>query len=333
MPETISNAAIVIQLNFANGFFGIVSIMRLLKDRTESDSGLRVTRRNCLRYLIHGGCLWLTVPFFPAQLASKTTGTSLLHKYLGEELRYQIGFWLINHCGDARTRFSPTDVPDIYRISLEGHGIGFINALLGGVTYSYTSFCRYVSDQDRLQPVYFEFKKKRGNRVSLRSVSFNRKESDIVFIGTASSGESGMDRVPMKANRIYEDYLTLFYNFRHGYYGPLQRNRQFRLPLATQKQMQPVTLHVADVEAEKKHRRRESTQTDKDFFIQFQINPTDVSSGSGEITGWLSAEGTPVKGTIQDVIFFGDLWGDLIAKQVTTPAQQVTVPAAIKDML
>jgi hypothetical protein len=323
----------VFRLDFPSGFVVIVSIMRFLKHRNESYSGFRVTRRNCLRYLIHGGCLWLTMPLFPAPLASKTTGRSILHKYLGEALGYQIGFWLISHCGNARTRFSATDVPDIYRIRLEGHGIGFINSLLGGVTYSYTSFCRYVSDQDRLQPVYFELKKKRGNRMSLRSVRFNHGESEIVFIRTESSGETGVDRVPMKANQIYEDYLTLFYNFRHGYYGPLQRNRQYRLPLVTKKQLQPVKLHIADVEAEKRYRRRESTQTDKDFFIRFQINPKDVSSGSGEITGWLSADGTPVKGTIQDVIFFGDLWGDLIEKQFTTPVQQVTVPATINDML
>ena len=58
-----------------------------------------------------------------------------------------------------------------------------------------------------------------------------------------------------------------------------------------------------------------------------------MSSGSGKIQGWLSADATPVKGTIQDVVFFGDLWGDLIRKQFIKPGQQVKVPAAVKNML
>ena len=307
--------------------------MPFLKNRTDIYSGLRVTRRDCLRYLIHGWGLLLAMPLSLARGVETASGPNVLGKYLGEELRYQIGFWLISHCGDARTGFLSTDIPDIYRIRLEGHGIGFINSLLGGVAYSYTSFCRYVSDQDRLQPVYFELKKKHGSRVSRHSARFNQAANKIVFIRTESSGETVMDTEPMKTDRIYEDYLTLFYNFRHGYYGPLQRNRQYRLPLYTKKQMQSVKLHIADIEVEEKYRRSESDQADKDFFIRFQINPEDVSSGSGEVLGWLSADATPVKGTIQDVVFFGDLWGDLIQKQVLKPDQKITVPTAVKNLL
>jgi hypothetical protein len=307
-------------------------MMQPFENRTDSFFDHCVTRRDCLRYLMRGWGLGLTMPLFIAKAAAKTTGASILDKYLGEELSYQIGFWLIGHCGDAKTGFFLTDVPDIYRISLEGHGIGFINSLLGGVTYSYTSFCRYLSDQDRLQPVYFELKKRRGSRVSLRSARFNHGAKEIEFIRTESSGKTQMDREPMKTDRIYEDYLTLFYNFRHGYYGPLQRNRQYQLPLYTQKQMHPVKLQIVDFETEKKYRSQEFNRADKDFFIRFQINPEDVSSGSGEIIGWLSSDATPMKGTIQDVVFFGDLWGDLIRKQVVKPDQKVKVPAAVKNL-
>lgn len=306
--------------------------MRFLKNRTDIYSGLPVTRRDCLRYLIHGWGLLLTMPLSLARGAEIASGPNILKKYLGEELHYQIGFWLIDHCGDAKTSFLPTDVPDIYRISLGGHGIGFINSLLGGVEYSYTSLCRYLSDQDRLQPVYFELIKKRGNRVSPRSVRFNHAANEIVFIRTESSGETMMDREPMKTDRIYEDYLTLLYNFRHGVYGPLKKGHQYKMPLYTKKQMNPVELHIADPEAEKQFRSRESKQTDKDFFIRFQINPEDVSSGSGEILGWLSSDATPVKGTIQDVVFFGDLWGDLIKKQVLKPDRRANVPTEILNL-
>jgi hypothetical protein len=44
-------------------------------------------------------------------------------------------------------------------------------------------------------------------------------------------------------------------------------------------------------------------------------------------------DATPVKGTIQDVVFFGDLWGDLIERQMVTPGQKVRVPEFVKNGL
>lgn len=307
--------------------------MRFLINRPDIYSGLPVTRRDCLRYVMYGLGLLLAGPRFHSKTVASTTGPSILDKYLGEELSYQVGFWLISHCGYAKTGFIRTDLPDIYRISLEGHGVGFINFLLGRVRYSYTSFCQYLSDQDRLRPVYFELKKKRGDKEALRSVRFDYAAGEIVFLKSNPAGETRTQRESMKADRIYEDYLTLFYNFRHGYYGPIERDRKVLLPLYTKKQMQPVKLQIANLEKEKLFRSQEFNKADKHFFMQFQISPEDVSSGSGEIEGWLSSDATPVKGTIQDVIFFGDLWGELKERKVVDSVQRVKIPDTIRKVL
>lgn len=305
--------------------------MQSCKNRPDTTFDPLLSRRNCLRCLISGSGLLLAFPFSLRGAAEVASGPNILEKYLGEELRFQVGYWLIGHVGDAKTGFLRTDVPDIYRLSLEGRGTGFINFLLGGITYAYTSFCQYVADQDRLRPVYFELKKQRGTYVSLRSVSYDYKAGEITFLQTNPSGELRTIKAPMRADRIYEDYLTLFYNFRHGSYGPLQKAHQYSLPLHTKDRMHPVKLEIADLEAEKKYRGQEFNKTDKDFFIRFQINPEDVSSGSGEILGWLSSDAVPVKGTIQDVVFFGDLWGELQERKVVDSDRQAKIPAAIRN--
>ena len=310
-----------------------MAAMGSLFNKPDRDSSPSFSRRDCLRYIACGWGLMLTMPFAPIRASEVKSGQSILDRYLGEKLTYQVGYGLLDHVGDAKTGFMPTGISGIYKISLEGHGVGFINFLLGGITYSYTSFCRYLSDQDRLQPVYFELIKQRGTTQRRRSIRYNYKAGEIIFQQTTPDGEIRLKKQPMTTGRIYEDYLTLFYNFRHGLYGALERNRQYRLPLYTKEQMQPVALHIADIETEAALRRREHRQTGKDYFIRFQINPEDVSSGSGEIKGWLSSDATPVKGTIEDVVFFGDLWGDLIQKQRVRSHQRVRVPAAIKARL
>jgi hypothetical protein len=319
-------------LDFPNGLFVLVTVMGFLFNKPDRYSRPSFSRRDCLRYMMCGWGLMLARPFAPIRAAGVGSDPGLLEKYLGEELRYQVGYGLLDHVGDAKTGFMPTDVSDIYKISLEGHGVGFINFLLGGVTYTYTSFCRYLSDQDRLHPVYFELKKQRGTTQSLRSIRYNYKTREIIYQQTTPAGKALITKESMATDRIYEDYLTLFYNFRHGLYGSLVRNRPYKLPLYVKAQMQPVMLHIADIETEDRFRRRERNQTGKDYFIRFQINPEDVSSGSGEIKGWLSSDATPVKGTIEDVVFFGDLWGDLIEKQIVSPRQPVSLPAEVQDL-
>jgi hypothetical protein len=97
--------------------------------------------------------------------------------------------------------------------------------------------------------------------------------------------------------------------------------------------MKPVELHIADLATGKKRRSREFNKINKIFFIRFQINPEDVSSGSGEILGWLSSEAVPVKGTIQDVVFFGDLWGELKDRKMVNANRRVRVPEVVKNSL
>ena len=100
--------------------------------------------------------------------------------------------------------------------------------------------------------------------------------------------------------------------------------------LAKMSEMSPNS--VANFEKEKQFRSREFNKTDKHFFMQFQINPEDVSSGSGEIKGWLSPDAIPVKGTIEDVVFFGDLWGGLKEKNFVDPGQRAKIPTAIRNL-
>jgi hypothetical protein len=120
----------------------------------------------------------------------------------------------------------------------------------------------------------------------------------------------------MQEDVFYEDYMTLFYNYRYGCYGSLERGRTYHLPLHIHKEIQTLEVAIASREEEGRQRAKETRKDAKDFFLRFRVQQEDVSSASGEIEGWLSSDSVPVKATIKDVVFFGDLWGELVHRQI-----------------
>ena len=289
-----------------------------------------MTRRECLRFFMGGWGLILTMPVFGAQAAVKTERRSTLDQFLGEELVFHIGYWLIPHCGTARACFERTDLEGIYRTSLEGRAVGFIEALVGPICYRYESYAQYSEAEDRLRPVVFQLTKSRMDQQKRKRVTFDYSARQIIFSRTRSNGQTRIRREAMKKGNIYEDYLTLSYNFRHGYYGPLMRGRSYRLPVYIRKHMKSLKLQIVSAEEEKRYRRKESVKKDKDFFLQFHVDREDVSSASGEIEGWVSAEAVPIKGTVKDVILVGDLRGELIERRINDPNRIVAIPASVK---
>jgi len=292
-----------------------------------------MNRRDCIRFILGSWGFFLIGPESFARAAMKPERRSMVDRFLGEELIYHIGYWLISRCGEGKVSFVKTDLPGIYRVSLQGRAIGLIDALLGPLRYSYESYARYSKPQDRLEPLVFQLMRRRSGRERRRMVIFDYAAKEIVFSRTRSNGETRVRREPIKADRIYEDYLTLAYNFRHGCYGPLKRGADYQMPLHMRKQMKWVKLHSVTEEEAEKQRQKETIQTDKDFFMQFRVDRKDISSGSGEVEGWISSKAIPVKGTLKDVILFGDLWGELIERRLNDPNRVVAIPDSVKSKI
>jgi hypothetical protein len=292
-----------------------------------------MTRRECLRFFMGGWGLFLTMPIFVSHAAAKADRRSAVDQFLGEELIFHIGYWLISHCGTARTRFEKTDIEGIYRTSLEARAVGSIDELLGRIRYTYESFSQYSEAEDRLRPLVFQTTKRRMDGEKRKRITFDYSAQRIIFSKTRSNGQSRIHREAMTRGKIYEDYLTLSYNFRHGYYGPLTRGRSYRLPIHIRKRMKSLNLQIVSAEEEKKYRLKESIKTDKDFFMQFQVDRKDVSSASGKIEGWVSSDAVPIKATLKDAILFGDLNGELIERRISNPHRVVAIPANIKNQI
>ena len=301
----------------------------------QSDFGFDapVTRRDCVRIVLCGCSLLFNLPFSIAAAADKTRSKSILDQFLGEELFFHIGYWFIPHCGEAEASLVKTDSPNIYRASLLGRTIGVIDALVGPVRYSYISYSQFIEKEDRLKPVYFQIIKKRADKERHRYIIFDYKAGEIIFSKTGSDESSKVRREPMQKGKIYEDYLTLGYNLRHGNYGAPERGKDYQLPLYISKKKKSIELHFASTSEVQKKRPGKSIRPDEDYFIEFQVDSEDLSSGTGEVELWVTPEIVPITGTIKDVAFFGDLWGELIERKFLDPDRIYSIPENVKNQL
>ena len=280
------------------------------------------------------GCSLLFIrPLSAATAAVKTEPESILVRFLGEEMFFHIGYWLIPHCGEAVSELVKTDTPNIYRASLQGRTVGLIDALIGRLRYSYVSYAQFVEGEDRLRPIFFQIIRKRAGRERHRYITFDYKAGQIIFSKIGSDGKSKARREAMQTGKIYEDYLTLGYNLRHGKYGTPERGKDYQLPLYVSRKKKSIKLHVASTAEAQKQRPGESIRLDQDYLITFQVDRKDLSSGSGEVELWVTPEMMPISGKIKDVAFFGDLWGDLIERKFRDPDRIFSIPDRIKSRI
>ncbi|HDM10123.1 MAG TPA: DUF3108 domain-containing protein [Desulfobacteraceae bacterium] len=250
-------------------------------------------------------------------VADQHAGNNLIDRYVGEELNYHIGFWLFSHCGEATVRLCKSPAKNIYMAKMDGKTVGVVDLLVGRYRYSYESHAGYDEQTDRLFPLYFRLRKKRKEKIGIRTITFNYKDRELIFARKTAKGKKTQKVLPMEKGVLYEDYLTLFYNFRNGYYGPLQRDMTYHLPLHIHEGFKFLDLTIGSEEEAHNARAQELNPKDMDYFVRFRVLKEDVSSKSGNIAGWLSKEAVPVKGVIKDVIFFGDLWGVLVKREFT----------------
>jgi hypothetical protein len=268
-----------------------------------------------------------------AGAAVKTKPKSILDRFLGEELFFHIGYWLIPHCGEAESDLIQTDLPNIYRASLQGRTVGIIDALVGRLRYSYVSYAQFVEKEDRLRPIFFQIIRKRAGKERHRYITLNYKAGEIIFSKIGSDGKSKIRRETLQADQIYEDYLTLGYNLRHGKYGIPERGKQYQLPLYVTPKQKSIKLHVTSIAEAQKQQPDEYIRIDKDFLIRFQVDRKDLSSDSGEVELWVTPEIIPISGKIKDVAFFGDLWGNLIERKFLDPDRIHSIPDDVKNHL
>ena len=276
------------------------------------------SRRLFLRFLL--GLPLLSFLFPVREVRGELTvqprvgGDSIGEFFKGEELSYEIGFWLLKRVAQGKVSFREMGRKGRYLAILQGETLGVLGWVARYRADTYTSIMEEVNGGRCLRSISFEEDVKIGGKSRKRTHFFDYKNRKWIQVRLRKDGTSTREEAEIPPGMVYDDFVTASYNFRYGVYGEIERGKAYKVATFPKKGASSYEVRVASKEEEEKKRKSEKSKEGKDFFLKLFLDAELTHSKQGLIEGWLSKELYPIEGTIKDVIFFGDIKGTLVKK-------------------
>ncbi|OGP90163.1 MAG: hypothetical protein A2156_12460 [Deltaproteobacteria bacterium RBG_16_48_10] len=283
-----------------------------------------LTRRTFLTWLLGGPLLSFLPLSEPEAMANLSPpggegrGGSIAEFFGGEELVYEIGFWLFNRAALGRLSFKGTEKQGQYVAILETETLGILGFVSRYRVDMYRSTMEEIEGGSRLRSLLFEEEVRIGNRLTRRVTRFDYPRRKWITVKWRKDGTLQKTEEEIPYGKVYDDFLTSSYNFRYGAYGGIERGKTYRVPTFPRKGATSYEIRVAAKEEEERKRRPEKRKDQKEFFVKLLLDSEITHSKEGRIEGWLSKELLPVEGTLKDAFLFGDVKGTLIRNNRTS---------------
>jgi hypothetical protein len=279
-----------------------------------------ITRRHFLLWSL-GLPLLSPFPFFvseiqanPSSLQRNGERDSIAEFFNGEELTYEIGFWLFKRAALGRLSFKETEEKGRFMAILQTETLGILGFMARHRMDTYRSTMEEVDHGRRLRALSFEEDVKVGSKLRRRIHLFDYIEKKWIRVRSRKDGTLERTEEEIPQGKVYDDFLTASYNFRYGVYGEIERGKKYTVPTFPRKGSNSYEVIVAGKEEEERRKKSEKIKDGKDFYVKLFFDPEVTHSKEVLIEGWLSKEFYPVEGSIKDVILFGDVKGTLIKK-------------------
>jgi hypothetical protein len=286
-----------------------------------------ITRRYFVRWLL-GLPLLSFFPFRVTRLSAQSADRSksdpkapgIGERFAGEELYYDISFWIIKRVAVAKLRFQRAEQKGRYVASLQGETQGILGFLARYRVDTYYSLMEEVDEGKRLRSLSFDEYVKVGDRVRKNLHSFDHQKRKWIHQSSRRDGTMEMIEREIPEGKTYDDFLTAAYNFRCGIFGAVERGQTYNVATFPRKGTGIYEVKIATKEEEEKRRGSERSVEGMEYAIDLKFDPDIINSKEGAIEGWLSGDLYPVEGTIKDVILFGDVQGRLVKRTIAEKA-------------
>jgi len=216
----------------------------------------------------------------------------------------------------GRLSFRAMEKKGHFTATLQGETLGVLGWVSRYRVDTYRSVMEEIDGGKALRTVSSEEDVKVGDKIRKRVHLFDYQRRSWTNKGLRKNGTWAVEEKEIPPGSVYDDFITAFYNFRYGVYGPIERGKKYDVATFPRKGLSSYEVRVASKEEEEKERKSGRGRAGKDFLLTLKLDPETTHSREGLVTGWLSKDLYPVEGAIKDVTFFGDVKGTLVKKTI-----------------
>jgi len=253
----------------------------------------------------------------PSMGSGQEQRTSIGESFRGEQLDYEMGFWLSKRAALGKMTFKELETKGRYVATLQTETLGILGWVARYRVDVYRSTMEEIDGGKRLRSLSFDEEVIIGGKLRRRSHTFDHVRKKWIVQRLRKDGTLDRTVRNIPEGKIYNDFVTAAYNFRYGVYGSIERGKAYVVPTFPKKGTSSYEIRVAAVEEEQQRRKSEKLKEGKDLYVRLLLDPDLTHSSEGVVEGWLSKELVPVEGAIKDVMLVGDLTGRLVNRTRT----------------
>ena len=250
----------------------------------------------------------------PAVGSGQEKKTSIGEFFRGEQLDYEMGFWLSKRAALGKLTFRELETQGRYVATLQTETLGILGWVARYRVDTYRSTMEEIDGGRRLRSLTFDEEVIVGGKLRRRNHTFDHVKKKWIIQRLRKNGTIDRTVSNIPGGKIYDDFVTAAYNFRYGVYGPVERGKTYAVPTFPRKKASSYEIRVAPVEEEQQKRNSEKLKEGKDLYVRLLLDPDLTHSSEGVVEGWLSKELYPIEGAIKDVMLVGDVTGRLVSR-------------------
>jgi hypothetical protein len=266
------------------------------------DDAMQVGRKKafCLLILLLLGRPW--------DCAGARPEDSIGDRFIGETLKYEVGFWLIDPVGGGVADFQSLG-NGRYRVYHVGKAEGFVGWLTSHRREIYRSTMTTINNAKRLVPLKFEEYSVVGERYRKKTTTYDYPGRKVIIELEREGKPMKREEMEIPVGVLYDDPVTAFYNLRFGVYGKVEPGREFILRTIPSKGHEIIRIQVATKEEAEKARAEEKVKAEKDLLIRILLDREMWGRKKGELEIWFNRDLLPISGVVKDIPLFGNIRG------------------------
>jgi hypothetical protein len=162
-------------------------------------------------------------------LRLRERGNSIGEHYQGEELDYEIGFWLVRRAALGHVSFKETEKQGRYQAILRLRPLAFSGWIARYRVDTYRSTMEEVDGGQRFRSLSFEENVKVGSKTRKMVHLFDHEKRKWTVLKQRKDGTMARSDREIPEGAVYDDFLTALCNFSYEVYG-IERGKTYTIP-------------------------------------------------------------------------------------------------------